>query len=112
MVHELPTFRVITGPEQRLTQNRPAPERGGNRRQVRSEPQGKVPFELIGGAWHEAPPELENAEDVFIDTKSAGEQDRGERVEVQLELRHDAEIAAAPAQRPVKLGILVWAGAD
>lgn len=39
-----------------------------------------------------------------------GEHDRAERVQLELELRHDAEVAAAAADTPEQVGVLPLAG--
>ena len=43
--------------------------------------------------------------------REAGHHLRADRVQLELERRHDAEVAAAAAQRPEQLGVLVGAGA-
>ncbi len=69
--------------------------------------------ERVGGVRHEVAPELDHlAGEVPGVEQHPAEHRRTDLVQAERELRDDAEVAAAPTQRPEQVGVLVPRGGD
>ncbi len=86
-----------------------AQQQGRHRHALRRRQQGRVGLRLVGQRGAEIPVEAQHRGRLIQRVEHHAAQNLADRVELILEGRHDAEIAAAAAQRPEQVGILLGA---
>src|SRR5712671_5384211 len=90
----------IARPKQGTAGHRAPAKFKRNGRQVRGDTQINVPFQVVWGFSHEIPPEFKKGTNAGFSSQSFSQHHRSQRMKLDFEFRHYAEVAAASTQGP------------